>query len=87
MLKVGDKVIIRKDLLGRTRYNGTYVAEEMGVYRGLKAKIIRINDLKYIHLDIDEGWWIWTEAMFESKVIKPKPKPYGIVLWIKKNYK
>lgn len=75
--KVGDMVRIRKDL-----HLGIYaVYERMTKYKGLKARIERVNrDGGFYVIDIDGGVFCWTDKMLEGvdeetdatdKTIKP----------------
>lgn len=61
--KVGDMVRIRKDL-----HLGIYaVYERMTKYKGLKARIERVNrDGGFYLIDIDGGDFCWTDKMLEG---------------------
>ena len=66
MLKVGDKVKVREDLIV-----GSYYGEQMfcGGYmetlKGRIATIVEVYDCLSYDIDIDEDGWMWTEEMFE----------------------
>ena len=66
MLKVGDKVKVREDLIV-----GSYYGEQMfcGGYmetlKGRIATIVEVYDCLSYDIDIDEEGWKWTEEMFE----------------------
>lgn len=80
LYKVGDKVMVRKDIQEDDHchmvsctespgYRGMYVNSEMAAKAG---KIVTIRDIvkdencgyKYI---INEDYWSWTDEMFERK--------------------
>jgi len=75
MYKIGDKVIIRKDLKIDLSCYSSVVHTMLG-YHGKIAKIVsvnKINSLKYPNsyqysLDIDDGEYSWNDEMFEKKV-------------------
>ena len=84
-LKVGDKVIIRRDLIfagSGTIPFGTN--DSMLQYKGREATIVDLTpDVKYIHdypnhpnfdqarykLDIDNSHWAWSNVMFENPTV------------------
>ena len=62
--KVGDKVRIKKDL---EICEGWIFSEDMSKYKGKKATITSVFDetLGYYKLDLDEGYYVWTDVMLE----------------------
>ena len=68
--EVGCKVIIRKDLSPKKKYDYVNVAEPMLNYRGKEVTIARIryrslaNPIYYIKED--DGWWVWSGPMFDT---------------------
>lgn len=85
-LKVGDKVIIRKDLPNVPNSKIPFgVNDSMMGYRGKEAIIVDLRpDAKHNHdypnypnfdrarykLDIDGESWTWSNVMFENQEIK-----------------
>jgi hypothetical protein len=67
MLKVGDFVIVRKDLHEGRDYE-IYCNSDMEIYRGRLAKILKIQNgyITWYSLCIDKKYWKWTEDMFEG---------------------
>ena len=69
--KVGERVIVRGDLIGDNRYGGVFFAREMEKYRGRYVRIKKVDtsdkygNLYEIHED--RGRWWWHEDMFEEK--------------------
>lgn len=74
MLKVGDKVIIRKDL-EEGIYGGLYCSIDMVRKGGKEDKIISIEEGCLYRLETDEIW-LWDEEMLE---VAKKPKQEVIV--------
>lgn len=80
MLKVGDKVVVRKDLIGNKRYGrDIFVESAMGKFKG---KIVTIRDIdnegKYF---IEDGeHWRYTEEMFEKEDNKIKKLTFREVI-------
>lgn len=84
-LKVGDKVIIRRDLsLAGSSDIPFGTNETMLQYKGQEAIIVDLTpDVKYIHdypnhpnfdqarykLDIDNSHWAWSNVMFENPTV------------------
>lgn len=68
-LKVGDKVVIRKDLKENTLYRGVYVIDEMTKYRGTTQIIETVDDTNVYQLENvgdDDGYlWSWTKEMLD----------------------
>lgn len=75
LYKVGDVILIRKDLLEDEHYfmedetHSDTVCYEMMEYLGETARIVslRRGGLGY-SLDIDAGRWCWTDDMFNRRV-------------------
>lgn len=69
--KIGDEVIIRKDLKVGTWYGVDDFVQEMRKFRGKKAIITHmgINDSENprFYLDIDNQNWTWTREMFKKE--------------------
>ena len=66
---VGDKVLIRDDLVVDEEYDGCLFVLSMVNGRGKQAKIIKMRTLptdpskiRY-RLDIDNGTWSWSDPM------------------------
>lgn len=70
--KIGDKVLIRKDLV-TDECGSDSVVSEMLKYRGKIATIKRYTDIAYM-IDLDGGSWGWTNEMFKGKVDGKKIK-------------
>lgn len=83
MLKVGDKVKIRKDLgyIYRTSGPATFtngINPAMIAYAGKAATVEGVYFDQHIKLDIDKGLWYWDAEMLEliePTQIKPETKP------------
>lgn len=66
MLKVGDVVMVKKDLIAEKRYGQDLFVKKMSKYRGNVGKITEcLNDFNEFKLDIDDGTFFWTEEMLE----------------------
>lgn len=65
--KVGDKVKIREDLDINKMYGGWDCSNDMTTCRGMIATIIKCEDDSY-QIDADDGYYIWTDEMFEDCV-------------------
>ena len=66
MLKVGDKVRIREDLIVGSNYGGEmFCGGYMESLKGRIATIVEVYDCLSYDIDIDEDGWMWTEEMFE----------------------
>ena len=67
--KIGDKVVIKKDLVEGTMLNGAYVNDEMIDFKGKEAIIVDYcnGDTYDYLLDIDDKEWSWSELMLESE--------------------
>jgi len=67
--EIGEKVIIRKDLVEGELSNGAFIDGEMVRYRGEEAIITGYSvysQYDYL-LDIGDGEWHWSEEMLEPK--------------------
>jgi hypothetical protein len=69
MLKIGDIVIIRKDLHGGHDFK-VFCHPKMTVYRGRTARILAVEEASrsrtFYRLCVDDKDWQWTEDMFEE---------------------
>lgn len=66
MLKVGDKVRVREDLIACSYYGGEmFCSGYMESLKGRIATIVEAYDLFY-DIDIDREGWMWSEEMFEK---------------------
>lgn len=63
--KVGDKVRVRKDLVGYSSYGGCSFLREMESFIGKVVTIRKVIDEEYTILE-DDGEYAWTEEMFEG---------------------
>lgn len=79
--KVGDKVLIRDDLVVDEEYDECLFVSPMAKGRGKQAKIIKMRTLtttpskiRY-RLDIDNGKWSWSAPM-----LLPYPKQFNNLL-------
>ena len=69
MYEVGDKVIIRKDLVNTQYYGSNDVASRMMKYRGRVATIVDVLNTfpsKEYLIDLDNQHFAWTPEMFEK---------------------
>lgn len=70
MLKVGDKVKVKEDLVRGQRRGSHYyyfIAEAMCKYRGEIVTISKINvNEQYLLIEEDDNRWKWTEDMFDK---------------------
>lgn len=71
MYKVGDTVLIRKDLKAGENY-GMYLSIAMSGYAGEETKVVGMritpSGKKAYYLDIDKGNFMWTSEMLEPKL-------------------
>lgn len=70
--EIGDKVKIKTDLIAGTIYGDDSIdfTNQMIPYKGKEATIIKLNrDNNYYCLDIDKGYYFWSDEMFENKMI------------------
>lgn len=66
MLKAGDKVRVREDLIVGSNYGGEmFCGGYMESLKGRIATIVEVYDCLSYDIDIDEDGWMWTEEMFE----------------------
>jgi hypothetical protein len=66
MMPIGTRVRIRKDLKTTETYGSVEVIEDMLVYAGKETKIIWRKDNMY-HILLDDGFYYWTDGMFETE--------------------
>ena len=64
--KVGDKVKIREDLKINNEYDNMYFNSEMSKHRGQIATIKRADLDNTYKINLDDGDYWWTDAMFED---------------------
>lgn len=64
--KVGDKVIVKKDLIEDRRYGGYTVVDDMMPFRGKEVTIKGVIGTNCYKLE--EYKYTWTDEMFEKKV-------------------
>ena len=69
--KVGDKVVVRKDLKDNNIYDSVIATEEMEELAGKTVTITRVKIGAY-NIKEDHGEYNWSDGMFESKVRKSK---------------
>lgn len=62
--KVGDKVRIKKDLDSNKMYR-VLIVSEMEEYKGKVAEIVAVRGKTGYALDIDKGYWKWSDDTFE----------------------
>lgn len=62
--KVGDKVRIKKDLDSNKMYR-VLIVSEMEEYKGKVAEIVAVRGKTGYALDIDKGYWRWSDDTFE----------------------
>lgn len=62
--KVGDKVRIKKDLDSNKMYRVAIVSK-MEEYKGKVAEIVAVRGKTGYALDIDKGYWKWSDDTFE----------------------
>jgi hypothetical protein len=66
--KIGDKVKIGEDLKGGNEYR-VYCAIGMEIYKGKIATITKITESGNYFIDLDKGFWIWSDDMFENGIL------------------
>ena len=68
MHKVGDKVIIRKDLQDDNRYGDILFVDDMLKYCGMSSAVtssrISSSKVEFVTLQIDNSRWNWSPEMF-----------------------
>lgn len=62
--KVGDKVRIKKDLDSNKMYR-VLIVSKMEEYKGKVAEIVAVRGKTGYALDIDKGYWKWSDDTFE----------------------
>lgn len=62
--KVGDKVRVRSDLKNNKMYGTQMFVKDMEQYKGKGVTIKYDNN--YYEIEEDEGYWHWTDEMFEG---------------------
>lgn len=68
MLKIGDKIKIRKDLKPNCPYGIDMTVKSMLRYKGKEAIIKNMDNYgNLFFLDIDNQMWTWTIEMFEKE--------------------
>lgn len=72
MLKVGDEVIIKIDLITDKSYDELIFVEEMEKYQGEKTKIKAVLKRGQYTLEIDDGEYYWNEQMFYPALVDNK---------------
>jgi hypothetical protein len=67
--KIGDKVIVRKDLIVETRYNGINFSADMGRFIGKVVTIGYENKHGGYSIKEEKGFWEhnWIDEFFEKK--------------------
>ena len=63
--KVGDRVVVRRDLKVENKYGNISVSVDMVGLNGKLATIIKVYPSSYL-INLDNGCWCWTSEMFES---------------------
>ena len=66
MMPIGTRVRIREDLKTTETYGGVRVIEDMLVYAG-KETIIIWHEVNVYHVLLDNGFYYWTDGMFETE--------------------
>lgn len=69
---IGDKVIVRSDLIVEENYGGMYFLDEMSLLRGTVVEIEKIVNSKPIYRIKESQEPYWTNEMF----IEPKEMKY-----------
>lgn len=83
--KVGDRVVIRSDIVESERYysddgeESNSVTESMAEMAGQVMTIKRIYDGQYI-LEEDEWGWRWVDGMFEGYAKEEQEPDYDDIL-------
>lgn len=67
--KKGDKVRIREDLVTAWAIEKLDVVDDMLQYAGKEATVTFVGDYGDYHVNIDNGYWHWTDEMFEDEVV------------------
>jgi len=67
--KVGDKVLVKKDLEHNERYSDIRFDKDMEKYRGGQATITKVDKkFQTYEIDLDQGRFMWGDDMFEGLV-------------------
>ena len=68
--KVGDKVLIRENLIGEAYYDGLYFANKMEEYCGKVVELVGKDDDSYIVKKTNENnaYWSFNDEMIAGKV-------------------
>ena len=64
--KVGDKVQVKQNLVAGQRYGLDGVVTDMLRMAGKMATIVSVTKYGKYHIAEDDGWWVWTDEMFED---------------------
>lgn len=75
MLKVGDKVVFKENLIDETRYDGVLYFDEMKDQLNGSITIVEVIPLEegYIYKGIETGIWYLTEPMltlYQGELVK-----------------
>ena len=65
--KIGDKVIVREDLISGERYGKDVFTSTMVSFKGKVVTISKVIGFKY-EIEEDDKTWNWTDEMFSGKV-------------------
>lgn len=63
--KVGNRVMVRSDLKNNKMYGVQAFVKDMEQYKGKEITILK-HDNGYYKIKEDEGYWNWTDEMFEG---------------------
>ena len=65
MHKVGDRVVVRRDLKAGNKYGDYTVNTKMASFKGRPARIMALHTCGY-RIDLDDMYWVWTPEKFEN---------------------
>lgn len=69
-MQVGDRVVIKEDLVTDEDYGVDIFLSDMLIYRGQTTTIKNIinkgEQYEWFSLEIDDGIWSWTKEMFDK---------------------
>ena len=65
--KIGDKVIVREDLIAGENYGKDVFTSAMVSFKGKVVTISKVIGFKY-EIEEDDKTWNWTDEMFSGKV-------------------
>ena len=65
--KIGDKVIVREDLISGEQYGKDVFTSAMVSFKGKVVTISKVIGFKY-EIEEDDKTWNWTDEMFSGKV-------------------